>query len=190
MTKIGLIVTINKYKNHFASSTSTIVCTTIEEARIELIKYIVAHFSLLNIDFPLDYDDFEFIWFNENYVGANAFTYRLYHDNNWIEPWSHQEIYDDVLVAMHVDMIANPPDFDTMYGEPKYDDDTIERDEEIPNEVDTFTTGNSAMAEVEQQMKQVMAEAESVHITENCNCNQCNDMKELKELKDFIENES
>jgi hypothetical protein len=189
MANIGLIVTINKYKNHFASSTSTIVCSTIEEAKLELIKFLVAHFSLLNIDFPMEYNDFEFIWFNEMYVGTNAFTYRLYHDNKWSEPWTHQEIYDDVLEAMYVAMIANPPDFDTMYGEPKYNDEEEEHIEQ-EKEIDTFTTTNQSMLEVEDQMKKIMKEAESVHIIENCNCNQCNNIKELKELNEFITNES
>ncbi len=196
MNKVGLIVTVNKYKNHFASSQSTVLCDTVDEARLELIKFMVAHLSLLNIDFPLDYDDFANIWFHQTYVMAEVFNYKVFTNNTWQEPWTHQEIYDDVLEAMYLHDTMNPPDFETMYGEPKYEDeedeihmkDKREQEKEKEKEDDNrFTSSNKAMKEVEEQMKQILKEAENAHIMENCNCTQCN---ETKELETFINNES
>ena len=170
MNNVGLIVTINKYKNYFSSIQTSIICTSLEDAKVELIKYIVAHFTPLNIDFPSNLADFENIWFNHTYVNANSFSYKIFEDGNWHEPWEHQEIYDDVLDVMLVHETANPPDFSKLYGEES-------GETEIPEDT-TFTTGNMNNADMdimETKMKEIMQQAKDngLHKELSCNCSKC-----------------
>ena len=59
MNSIGLIVTINSFKNHFKSKTNSTMCKSVDEARDELITYLCGQFDNLNIDFPDNINDFE-----------------------------------------------------------------------------------------------------------------------------------
>ena len=60
MSKIGLIVTINKIDE---SVQTTFICSTLDECYIELINHIANIFNILYIDFPTNLEDFEYIWF-------------------------------------------------------------------------------------------------------------------------------
>lgn len=177
MNKVGLIVTINKYKTYFASIQTYIVCDNIEDAYTELVKYIVAHFTPLNIDFPLELDEFENIWFNQTYVFADAFTYKIFQNNSWTEPWNRQDIYDDVLEIMLAHEVANPPDFAKIYGEPEIlSEDTIETEDKPDTEKFTEKPiGNKDIEEIESRMKTIMEEAKCNGLEKelSCNCGSC-----------------
>lgn len=174
MNKVGLTVTINKYKTYFASIQTSIVCDNIDDAYTELVKYIVAHFTPLNIDFPLELDEFENIWFNQTYVSADAFTYKIFHNNSWTEPWSRQDIYDDVLEIMLAHEEANPPDFAKIYGEPS--EDTPEMEDKIaPEKFTEKLIKNKDIEEIETKMKTIMEEAKHNGLEHEltCNCDNC-----------------
>lgn len=173
MNKVGLIVTINKYKTFFTSVQTSIVCDSIDDAYTELIKYIVAHFTPLHIDFPLELTDFENIWFNQTYVNADAFTYKLFHNNKWEEPWTQQEIYDDTLEVMLAHETANPPDFSKVFGE-----DSINDNPESNNFSNNFTENNIKDTDIdiiESKMKSIMEEAKNNGLEHEltCNCGNC-----------------
>jgi hypothetical protein len=95
---IGLIININ-YKLNRIEKTFNI--NNIEEARIELVNYLSNEFNKLNIDFPLDYHDFEYVWCEYNNMDHldNIFTYNIYDTNDlkWKKIWTEQEIYNDIL---------------------------------------------------------------------------------------------
>ena len=95
---IGLIININ-YKLNRIEKTFNI--NNIEEARIELVNYLSNEFNKLNIDFPLDYHDFEYLWYEYNNMDHldNIFTYNIYDTNDftWKKIWNEQEIYNDIL---------------------------------------------------------------------------------------------
>lgn len=117
---IGLIVTINKFiqpTKYLRSHTSTVLCKSMDEAYNELINYLCSHFESLNIDFPLDYDEFELLWFNREYVDSKIFIYKIF-TNKWIEPWDYQDIYDSVLERMLKYENDHPPNLDELYEEP------------------------------------------------------------------------
>jgi len=94
---IGLSITFIKYNNHFKILNEYLVCDNIEEAREKLIDYFIKQIKDINIDFPLEFDDFEYIWLDNNYIDGNMINYKIFIKNEWIEPWELQEIYSDVL---------------------------------------------------------------------------------------------
>ena len=169
MNKVGLIVTINKYKTFFTSVQTSIVCDNIDDAYTELVKYIVAHFTPLHIDFPLELTDFENIWFNQTYVNADAFTYKLFHNNKWEEPWTQQEIYDDTLEVMLAHETANPPDFSKVFGEDSIND-NLEANNFLENNIK-----DKDIEELEIKMKTIMEGAKHNGLEHEltCSCDNC-----------------
>jgi hypothetical protein len=136
----------------------------------------VAHFTPLNIDFPLELTEFENIWFNQTYVSADAFTYKIFQNNAWSEPWSQQDIYDDVLEIMLAHEVANPPDFAKIYGEPEIFSE--EKSEKLEKETEKFTEKpikNKDIEEIETKMRNIMEEAKHNGLEKEltCNCNDC-----------------
>ena len=104
MSKIGLIVTINKIDE---SVQTTFICSTLNECYIELINHIAKIFNILYIDFPINLEDFEYIWFKQEYTKNNSFVYSVFENNKWINPWTYEDIYSDVLTKMEALEIAN-----------------------------------------------------------------------------------
>lgn len=94
---IGLSITFIKYCNHFKIFNEYLICDDIDQAKEKLIDYIVKQIQYKNIDFPLDFDNFEYIWLDNNYIDGNMINYKIFIENKWIEPWDLQEIYSDVL---------------------------------------------------------------------------------------------
>ena len=167
---LGLIVTINKFKSYFSSIVSYTTCDTIEEAKKELTTYLAAHLNNLNIDYPMELSDFEYLWFNQSYVNANAFTYKIFQENKWIEPWTLDEIYEDVLERMHNEEIKSAPDFSRLYGEP-----VMNSDDEA--EAPDFFADKKNTDEVEKELKKYMKIiSEQKDLSElQCNCGHCDE---------------
>ena len=101
---IGLIATVYKYNKYFEPITQTFVADSLDIARDILINFISSNINNLQIDYPLDIDDFEYIWFDNQYIKCDLFSYKIFMDNKWLENnlWGNQEIYTDVLQYMFV----------------------------------------------------------------------------------------
>jgi hypothetical protein len=167
MNKIGLLIRINKYKQYFESEQKTFVCDSIESAKTELINVLVKNISHLNIDYPDDFNDFEYQWF-QRYIKVNAFDYNIFINNEWVEPWELQEIYSDVLEVMQQNEEANPPNFDEIYGEPN-------PDEEV---VDNFSMEKSEQIhEFEKKLTEIIIQSKTCNFKEDqikeCKCEKC-----------------
>jgi hypothetical protein len=119
---IGLIITINKYSSWFSSNTQTFTFSTLEECQNKLISYLTDIINILNIDFPQDLDEFETLWFNENYVNCSFFEYRLFNNDMWSEPWDKQDIYSLVLDNLIKVQQEQNIDYEKLYGEPTIND--------------------------------------------------------------------
>lgn len=172
MNKIGLVVNVNKFNHNFDVSNITLVCDSMDDVKEKLINYLILQLGNLDIDYPMDLTEFENIWFKENYVNTNAFSYFIFQNNKWVQPWDLQEIYDDFLDKMIEHDSSNPPDFDTIYGEPN-------PDEEVN---DDFTMDQSEdIQKFEKKLAEIMANAKSVDFKEDqikdCDCNQCKEAK-------------
>ena len=169
MNNIGLIVFINKCDNYFETINRTYLCDSIEDAKSKLIEALSKEFSYKNIDYPLELIDFEYHWFNNQYVSADSFYYKLFIDGNWSEPWERQEIYSDVLEKMLEQENSNPPNFTEIYGEPN-------PDEEIS---DNFSVeNNEEVHELNIKLTEIIKNAESIKINDEeqvkqCKCKKC-----------------
>ena len=162
---IGLIVTVNKYKSYYESAQYNCVCDSLDEARVKLIEYLFTHFKDLNIDFPMELDDFQNIWFNQTYVKADVFRYKVFHNDKWDEPWEYQDIYSDVMEQMIATESANPPDFSKIYGEP-------DPDEEVDITDDEKNKGffeNDEISDFEKKLQEIMENAKSPDSKTNFN---------------------
>jgi hypothetical protein len=178
MNKIGLVITINKFKHYFETSQITLLCDSIDEAKDKLIEYLSKEFCALNIDYPLDLADFEYHWFNQQYVNSDAFYYKLFIEGSWREPWEYQDVYSDVLDKMQLDEEAEPPNFEEIYGEPNPDEDTN----------DNFSMENNEhIHEFEKKLTEIIKQAKTVNFKEDqikedqikedqikeCKCDKC-----------------
>jgi hypothetical protein len=168
MTKFGLIITINKFNNYFETIQTTYVFDTIDEAKNKLLTYLGDQFKHLNIDFPIDFIDFEYMWFKEQYINTNAFNYKIFNNDEWTEPWDTQEIYSDVIELMIEAETKIPIDFSQLYGEPDPDE----------NVNDNFTMEpTEQMQELENKLKEIISQAKTMDIqtdqVKECPCSKC-----------------
>lgn len=181
---IGLIVTINKYDSYYESAQYNCVCDSLDATRVKLIDYICYHFKDLNIDFPLELDDFQNIWFNQTYVKADAFRYKVFHNDKWDEPWEYQDIYSDVMEQLITIESTNPPDFSKIYGE-------VDPDEEIDITNEEKNKGffeNEEHTEFEKKLQEIMDNAKSSDSKTNfntllkkaCACEACEDCNSIE----------
>lgn len=175
MNNIGLVITINKFKQYFETSQSTLICESIDEAKYKLIDYLAKEFNNLNIDYPFDFSDFEYNWFGQQYVNTNAFYYTLFIDGAWHEPWEHQDIYSEVLDKMQTIEEANPPNFDEIYGEPNPDEDTV----------DKFSMEKTEQIhEFEKKLTEIIKQSKTLNFKEDhikeCECEKCKENIEVE----------
>ncbi len=182
MSKIGLFIGITKSSTYFESINDYKVVDTIDEAHMELINYLVKHLGVLNIDYPLSFEDFEYIWFNEQYVKSSVFNYKLFVNDKWVEPWESQEIYSDVLDKMFDEEIKNPPDFSHIYGEPNALEEPSAVDNESSISHDTMPSvseeSTKDMEFFEKTLKNIIEQSKTVVSHDDasekaCGCDKC-----------------
>ena len=170
MNKIGLSLTINKYSTYFECINNFLMFDTLEDAKNELINILVSHYKKLHIDFPQNLVDFEYELFNHQYIKADAFTYKLFQNNKWEEPWETQDIYDDIIDKMIKEETDNPPEFSEIYGEPDPDENIINK----------FTMENDeCYQEMENKLKEIINQSSTAKLKEDqvkdCKCKACQD---------------
>ena len=182
MSKVGLFIGITKSSTYFESINEYKVVDTIDEARVELINYLVRQLGVLNIDYPLSVEDFEYIWFNEQYVKSSVFNYKLFVNDKWVEPWESQEIYSDVLDKMFDEETKNPPDFSHIYGEPDAleEPSTLDNEPSIPHDTMPSVSEESTkdMKYFEETLKNIIEQSKTVisHddvLEKACGCDKC-----------------
>lgn len=164
MVQCGLIITIIKPQN-FKTEQTTYTCDSLDDAKNKLIERLVSVFSI-NIDYPFDFVDFEYQWFEQQYINSNAFYYKIFIEGKWESPWEEQEIYSDVLDRIQSIEEANPPNFDEIYGEPDPDEDIINKFSMEQNEIDEF---EKKICKIIKQSKEV----DSDNQVKECNCLRC-----------------
>jgi hypothetical protein len=184
MSKIGLIITINKFTTYFESNSYTTLHEDINDTRTKLVQTLFENFKYINIDFPNNLVDFEYLWFKQQYVNVNSFTYKVFSDNRWSEPWDCDDIYDDVLVKLEEYEIKNAPDFSKMYGEPDPD---VDADDKFNIE------NNEQTHEFESKLKEIINQAQSIKVKEDevkdCPCEKCQEGYNYQKLKKELEQE-
>jgi len=181
MNKFALVLTINKYSTYFETQTIYNIYDSLEIAKQSLIDIIFSNFKNINIDYPTDLIDFEYLWFKEQYVKTNAFVYQLCYNDKWSEPWDPQDIYDDVLEKIQDYENKNVPDFSKIYGEPNPD---MEED-------DNFTSNHTEQShEFEQKLKEIISSAQNNDdLLKDCNCSQCQEGCKIQQSKFNVKNQ-
>ena len=164
---VGLIINFIKYTQYFNIITESYICNDIDDAKKKLIDYLINQFQYLKIDFPLNLEDFEYIWFKNEYINTNVFTYKIFINNKWEEPWELQDIYTDLLDILQNIENEKILDLSEIYGEPNPDE----------YKEDNFSINNS---EETCELKNIMNKI----INDSKNINQKNDfVKECKCIK-------
>ena len=120
---IPMFITITK-PNYPKYETTTFVCNTLEECQNKLI---ITLKNLIDkkIDFPVDVDDFESIyWYNEASMSNEFYDYSIFYDGKWSKPWTIQELYETVTNIIHQVDIQN-----SIYNDKNYYDYCSDEDE-------------------------------------------------------------
>lgn len=111
MSKCGLIINIIRNNNHLKME--TLICENIDDAKNKFIEYIANilyknHYNHVeeeevnvNLEsyFPLNLEDFgQQHWFESFYqpsfmCNKKFYKYKLFINNEWINPWAEQDIY-------------------------------------------------------------------------------------------------
>jgi hypothetical protein len=100
----------------------TFNCDNLEECKGKLIVNI-KNKILKNIDYPLFLDDFaSLFWYNDNYMDNEVFNYNVFYNNEWIQPWELQELYEETIKIIHQVDIQNSIYSKTNYYSGELDD--------------------------------------------------------------------
>jgi hypothetical protein len=161
----ALSLTINKYTTYFESINHFLLFETLDDLRKELINILTNQYKNYNIDYPSELIKFENIIFNDNYVKADAFVYKIFFENKWLEPWDNQEIYDDVLDSIFNIDSKNPPDFSEIYGEPDPDE----------NIINNSNIEDEKINEIEKRLNNIMEQTKQIEEEQikDCSCEKC-----------------
>ncbi len=184
MSKFGLCLTINKYHNYFDTVSYYEVFDSAEILYKSLIDILSSHFTHLNIDFPQEINDFEYLWFGQQYVRASVFTYRVFNMNKWSEPWEAQDIYDDVLENLLNHDSAHPPDFNQIYGEP-------DPDENVVDKFNISDETNEQIRIMDAKLNQIMSDSQHITPSETlvseCKCKHCVESDNERKIQKALE---
>jgi hypothetical protein len=132
------------------SNNKIFYANNLDNCKKYLIEYLASLLKNINIDFPDQLLDFEYIWFNQTFMDSSFFSY----DVNSEEPWDYQEIYEEVLDKLLEIEHANIPDFAELYSEEE------EEDHNYSNII-------------EQEHEDALEKFDQVEQVEECNCAKC-----------------
>jgi hypothetical protein len=145
-SNVHLTVCITEYKQCFNIYNYYTTYKTIDEAKQGLIEIIFNKIKMLNIDFPLCFDHFENIWFQDQSINSNMFSYKIVQDEKWHEPWSHHEIYLDVLDKIELYENENIPVVQS-------------DDEDLPDLIPEENINTN----LEQELRKIIDQAKTIH---------------------------
>lgn len=79
----------------------------LNDVKNKIIKTLQEEFSI-HKDIPESYDDFIYkCWFAEKSIDSDIFNYKVFYNNKWINPWTHDELYENVYEILHkLDLLA------------------------------------------------------------------------------------
>jgi len=94
--KFGLIITL-----YYPNKTTNVTFhnLTKDECYEKLILYIAENINLFckNKDLSLDYNEFNYIWFDDN-TEYEFFSYSMYnHINGWETPWENIDVFPEII---------------------------------------------------------------------------------------------
>lgn len=119
----------NKFSiNHF-------MFNTLDECLNKIIITVKNHINKKNV-FPNDLEEFTNIhWYEDNILNNNVFDYSIYidTDNEWKQPWTLQEIYENVIeIINQIDIqnaLLNPDNYIEHYEEEDLEPEPVSKPE-------------------------------------------------------------
>ena len=158
MNKLGLIININGFSKKFFNFEKTFICNDLHQAKTILLNYLSSNLNILNIDYPLNLNELEYYWFDGNHVDASIFSYKIFDNTKWIEPWDKDEIYSELLEIMNKQEIENAPDFSKVFLE--NDDDNIDNDNiNVNNDDKKLTKNDTDKLNFEEMIKDIISKS-------------------------------
>ena len=168
LMSIGLSITFIKYTKRFEILNEYLICDNIDQAKEKIIDYIVKQIQYINIDFPLEFENFEYIWFENNYINTNMINYKLFINNDWIEPWDLQELYTDVLDKLQEKIYATEINFSELFEETN-EDNAIDNNVNLEHDI--------KFDDFEKKMHNIFKNIDKINIKDdfvkNCKCDNC-----------------
>jgi hypothetical protein len=78
------------------SELMTLIGTNLDDCLQKITLYLKTNLEM-NIDYPYDFDEFAVIYLDNCANKVDVFDYKIFYENNWIQPWSHQDIYENIV---------------------------------------------------------------------------------------------
>jgi len=107
---IGLVLNIYSDKNYYKFYTHKYKSLNKAKKNFTLIlnKYFTENFFVITKKYPQSYDEFTKSWFKINNVDEHKILeYFIYYNNEWIRPWSLEDIYIKILKIKNVYIDSN-----------------------------------------------------------------------------------
>ncbi len=142
--KLPMYITLT-YPKENKFLTKNFIFENLDECLNKIIITVKDHINK-KIDFPSDLDEFTNIhWYENNVMNNEVFDYYIFINDEWKQPWSLQEIYEDVVDIIHKNDIQsaildprNQPDYES--DEEDLDTNVIQK----PSETDKTNNTNNA----------------------------------------------
>ena len=89
----------NQFLVYFLATFILFSCKNRQKELTEMNSFLQANyeFNKRTFDFPVDYESFENKWFLESNTFYKPFTYSIFDNDKWIEPWTNNELYDVII---------------------------------------------------------------------------------------------
>ncbi len=89
----------NKHKIQTVITTDT--GTDLDDVKNKLVYMIQEQFSTFN-EFPESYEEFtNKFWYQFISADSEPFEYKVYSDKEWVQPWTNEDLYDQVVDILH-----------------------------------------------------------------------------------------
>jgi hypothetical protein len=146
--KLPMYITLT-YPNENKFVTKNFIFDNLDECLNKLIISVKEHINK-KIDFPDDLEEFTNIyWYENNVMNNEVFDYNICINNEWKQPWTLQEIYNDVIDIIHKNDIQtaildprNQPDYES-------DEEELDSNSNLPQKVsETSNNSNHLLDEI------------------------------------------
>lgn len=139
--KLPMYITLT-HPNENKFSVKNFIFENVDECLNKIIVTVKDHINKKNIDFPSDLDEFTNIhWYDNNVMNNELFDYNIFINDEWTQPWSLQEIYDNVIEIIHkIDIqnaILDPK------NQPDYESDEEDLETNIPQKIGKTDNSNN-----------------------------------------------
>lgn len=102
MSEVPFFIVITKpNKQKIQTYLTTDTGKDLEDVKNKLVYIIQEHFSKCQ-EFPDSYEEFiNKQWYQHISADSEPFDYRVFSEDKWIQPWSSDDLYEQVVEVLH-----------------------------------------------------------------------------------------